>query len=126
MRSIQTNTMILSVPGNRGASLFSEKAHFLTTCKAGGGILPVGRARVLFTKCLSVASPEGQAMPQAGIACAVGSTFCTISKTVVSKMETIRRLPAKTCHRRLCRSYRQLHTAHFFYEKGTKTKAKGR
>ena len=38
---------------------FSRRAHLLTTCKAGGGIPPVGRARALLTNCLSDSSPEG-------------------------------------------------------------------
>ena len=47
-------------PGNRGPfSFLSRRAHLLTTCKAGGGIPPVGRARALFTNCLSDSSPEG-------------------------------------------------------------------
>ena len=59
MRGIQSNTMILCAPGNRGASLLSRRAHLLTTCKAGGGIPPCGQARALFTNCLAVISPEG-------------------------------------------------------------------
>ena len=31
-------------PGNRGASLFPEGAHLLTTCKTGGGIACGNRA----------------------------------------------------------------------------------
>ena len=38
---------------------FSRRAHLLTTCKAGGGIPPVGQARALFTKRLLAAFPEG-------------------------------------------------------------------
>lgn len=59
MGSIQGGTMILGVPGNRGAFLFPRRAHLLTTCKAGGGIPPVGQARALFTKRLLAAFPEG-------------------------------------------------------------------
>ena len=33
MRGIQSNTMILCAPGNRGASLLSRRAHLLTTPK---------------------------------------------------------------------------------------------
>ena len=62
---------------------FSRRAHLITTCKAGGGITPVGQARALFTKRLLAAFPEGgQAMSQANIPCAVGSIFCNISKTM--------------------------------------------
>lgn len=59
MRSIQTNTMIFMSDRLSVAFSFSRRAHLLTTCKAGGGIPPVGRARALFTKCLSAAFPEG-------------------------------------------------------------------
>lgn len=59
MGSIQGGTMILGVPGNRGAFLFPRRAHLLTTCKAGGGIPPVGQTHALFTKRLLAAFPEG-------------------------------------------------------------------
>lgn len=59
MGSIQGSTMIFGVPGNRGTFLFPRRAHLLTTCKAGGGILHSGQARALFTNCLSAISPEG-------------------------------------------------------------------
>ena len=59
MRSIQTNPMIFMSDRLSVAFSFSRRAHLLTTCKAGGGIPPVGRARALFTNCLSDSSPEG-------------------------------------------------------------------
>lgn len=59
MRSIQTNTMIFMSDRLSVAFSFSRRAHLLTTCKAGGSIPPVGRARALFTKRLSAAFPEG-------------------------------------------------------------------
>ena len=59
MRSIQTNPMIFMSDRLSVAFSFSRRAHLLTTCKAGGGIPPVGRARALFTKRLSAAFPEG-------------------------------------------------------------------
>lgn len=59
MRSIQTNPMIFMSDRLSVAFSFSRRAHLLTTCKAGGGILPVGQARALFTKRLSAAFPEG-------------------------------------------------------------------
>ena len=59
MGSIQGSTMILGVPGNRGAFLFPRRVHLLTTCEAGGGIPPSGQARALFTNCLAAISPEG-------------------------------------------------------------------
>ena len=62
MRSIQTNTMIFMSDRLSVAFSFSRRArraHLLTTCKAGGGIPPVGQARALFTKRLLAAFPEG-------------------------------------------------------------------
>ena len=59
MRSIQTNPMIFMSDRLSVAFSFSRRAHLLTTCKAGGGIPPVGRARALLTNCLSDSSPEG-------------------------------------------------------------------
>ena len=47
MRSIQTNPMIFMSDRLSVAFSFSRRAHLLTTCKAGGGIPPVGRARAL-------------------------------------------------------------------------------
>ncbi len=58
MRSIQTNTMIFMSDRLSVAFSFSRRAHLLTTCKAGGGIPPVGQARALLTNCLSDSSPE--------------------------------------------------------------------
>ena len=59
MRSIQTNPMIFMSDRLSVAFSFSRRAHLLTTCKAGGGLLPSGQARALFTNCLSAISPEG-------------------------------------------------------------------
>ena len=62
VRSIQTNTMIFMSDRLSVAFSFSRRArraHLLTTCKAGGGIPPVGQARALFTKRLLAAFPEG-------------------------------------------------------------------
>ena len=51
-----------SVPGIRGAFfILSRRAHLLTTCHAGGGIPPCGRARALFTDCPPDTPPEGTA-----------------------------------------------------------------
>lgn len=47
MRIIQTNPMIFMSDWLSVAFSFSRRAHLLTTCKAGGGIPPVGRARAL-------------------------------------------------------------------------------
>ena len=68
MRSIQTNPMIFMSDRLSVAFSFSRRArraHLLTTCKAGGGIPPVGQARALFTNCLRTVLQRGQAMPQA-------------------------------------------------------------
>ena len=59
MRSIQTNPMIFMSDRLSVAFSFSRRAHLLTTCKAGGGIPPVGQARALLTNCLPDSSPEG-------------------------------------------------------------------
>lgn len=54
---LQDRTKTRGVPSNRGVPfLLSRRAHLLTTCKAGGGIPPVGQARALFTNCLSDSS----------------------------------------------------------------------
>lgn len=67
-------------------------------------------------------------MSQANIPCAVGSIFCTISKTMRWHIATpSRRLPAKTCHRQLLRSYgyRIFGDTHFLFSK-EKQKERGR
>ena len=119
MRSFQTNTMIFMSDQLSAAFSFSRRAHLLTTCKAGGGIPPAGQARALFTNCLRTVLQRGQAMPQADIPCAVGTMFCFNIKTVVSILETTCRLPAKTCHRQLLRSYgyRFFCDTHFLFAK---------
>lgn len=54
---LQDRTKTRGVPSNRGVPfLLSRRAHLPTTCKAGGGIPPVGQARALFTNCLSDSS----------------------------------------------------------------------
>ena len=59
MRSIQTNTLILDALRATGAFLFFPKGALTHHLQAGGGILPVGQARALFTKRLLAAFPEG-------------------------------------------------------------------
>ena len=59
MRSIQTNPMIFMSDRLSVAFSFSRRAYLLTTCKAGGGIPPVGQAHALLTNCLPDSSPEG-------------------------------------------------------------------
>ena len=53
--------------------------------------------------------------------------FCVVFKTVVSVLETTRRLPAKICHRQFYRSYgyRYCNTHFLFTKKKQKTKVKG-
>ena len=79
MRSIQTNPMIFMSDQLSVAFSFSRRAHLLTTCKAGGGIPPVGQARALFTNCLRTVLQRGQAMPQA--ASPVQSALCFASSS---------------------------------------------
>ena len=93
---LQDRTKTMGVPGNRGVPfLLSRRAHLLTTCKQAMVSLPlvglVRSSRTVFPTVLQ----RGQEMPQAGIPCAVGSIFCTISKTMRWHIATpSRRLPA--------------------------------
>ena len=106
MRSIQTNPMIFMSDRLSVAFSFSRRAHLLTTCKAGGGIPPVGRARALFTNCLSDSSPEGAGNVASEHSLCSRLYICSISKTMRWHIATpSRRLPAKTCHRQLLHSY---------------------
>ena len=81
MRSIQTNPMIFMSDRLSVAFSFSRRAHLLTTCKAGGGIPPVGRARALFTNCLSDSSPEGAGNVASEHSLCSRLYICSISKT---------------------------------------------
>lgn len=106
MRSIQTNPMIFMSDRLSVAFSFSRRAHLLTTCKAGGGIPPVGQARALFTKRLSAAFPEGAGNVASEHSLCSRLYICSISKTMRWHIATpSRRLPAKTCHWQLLRSY---------------------
>ena len=111
--------------------LLSRRAHLLTT--------PKGRWYCLRNRALceaDAASAEALwTMPQlcgaAVIVHAVGYMFCFIIKTVVSVLETTRRLPAKICHRQFYRSYgyRFSCDTHFLFcekETKTRTRTKGR
>ena len=100
MRSIQTNPMIFMSDRLSVAFSFSRRAHLLTTCKAGGGIPPVGRARALFTNCLSDSSPEGAGNVASEHSLCSRLYICSISKTMRWHIATpSRRLPAKTLPR---------------------------
>ena len=95
MRSIQTNPMIFMSDRLSVAFSFSRRAHLLTTCKAGGGIPPVGRARALFTNCLSDSSPEGAGNVASEHSLCSRLYICSISKTMRWHIATpSRRLPA--------------------------------
>ena len=120
MRSIQTNPMIFMSDRLSVAFSFSRRVHLLTTCKAGGGIPPVGRARALFTNCLSDSSPEGAGNVASEHSLCSRLYICSISKTMRWHIATpSRRLPAKTCHWQLLRSYgyRILGDTHFLFSK---------
>ena len=100
MRSIQTNPMIFMSDRLSVAFSFSRRAHLLTTCKAGGGIPPVGRARALFTNCLSDSSPEGAGNVASEHSLCSRLYICSISKTMRWYIATpSRRLPASTLPR---------------------------
>lgn len=89
-----------------GRFFFSRRAHLLTTCKAGGGIPPVGQARALFTKRLLAAFPEGAGN--------VASEHSLCSRLYILHYQQNDEVaychpippPAyETCHRQLLRSY---------------------
>ncbi|WP_206671948.1 hypothetical protein [Holdemania massiliensis] len=106
MRSIQTNLMIFMSDRLSVAFSFSRRAHLFTTCKAGGGILPDGRTVRSSRSVRRTLLQRGQAMSQANIACADGSLFCSVSKTMWRHIAApSRRLPAKTCHWQIYLSY---------------------
>ena len=110
----------VGAPGNRSASLFPEGRTYSPPAKQAVVSLPLVRlvrsSRTVFQTVLQ----RGQAMSQANIPCAVGSIFCTISKTMRWHIATpSRRLPAKTCHWQLLRSYgyRIFGDTHFLFSK---------
>lgn len=127
MRSIQTNPMIFMSDRLSVAFSFSRRAHLLTTCKAGGGIPPVGQARALFTKRLLAAFPEGAGNVASEHSLCSRLYICSISKTMRWHIATpSRRLPAKTCHWQLLRSYgyRILGDTHFSFQKRNRKKGR--
>ena len=114
----------VGAPGNRGASLFPEGRTYSPPAKAGGGSPPVGRARALFTKCLSAASPEGgRQCRKRALPVQLAAIFCLNIKTVV----TTSQLPAKTCYRQLCRryGYRCSGDPHFLFAKKKQKRREG-
>ena len=118
MRSIQTNPMIFMSDRLSVAFSFSRRAHLLTTCKAGGGIPPVGQAHALLTNCIPDSSPEGAGNVASEHSLCSRLYICSISKTMRWHIATpSRRLPAKTCHWQLLRSYgyRILADTHFLF-----------
>lgn len=114
----------------RGA--FGQPSVPFLLSRRGGGIACGNRALCE----ADAASAEALwTMPQlcgaAVIVHAVGYMFCFIIKTVVSVLETTRRLPAKICHRQFYRSYgyRFSCDTHFLFcekETKTRTRTKGR
>ena len=109
-----------------GASLpfLSRRAHLLTTCEAGGGIPPAGRAVRSSRSAFQPLLQGGQAMPQADIACAVGRHVLPEHQ---NSCETTSQLPAKTCHRQLCRryGYRFSGDTHFLFAKKKQKRREG-
>ena len=82
-------------PDNRGASLFPEGRTYSPPGKTGGGSPPVGRARALFTKCLSAASPEGgRQCRKRTLPVQLAAMFCLNIKTVVKQPANCLRKPA--------------------------------
>ena len=110
MGSIQGGTMILGVPGNRGAFLFPRRAHLLTTCKTGGGIPPCGQARALFTNCLLAISPEG-----AGNA-AGGHSLCSRLYVLLNQQNDVvaycHPIPPSACENLPLAAFTQLWVSH--------------
>ena len=100
-------------------SFFPIRAHLLTTCIAGGGIPPFGRAVRSSQSIRRMLLQRGQTMPQrisAVIVCAAGrrlSPCLPIRCKPLSSFGTTCHPPAKTCHstrhalrvRQLSRSY---------------------
>ena len=100
MRSIQTNPMIFMSDRLSVAFSFSRRGALTHHPEGAVVSLPLVRlvrsSRTVFQTVLQ----RGQAMSQANIPCAVGSIFCTISKTMRWHIATpSRRLPAKTLPR---------------------------
>ena len=106
-------------------SFFPIRAHLLTTCEAGGGIPPYGRAVRSSRSIRRMLLQRGQTMPQripAVIVCAVGrrlSPCLPLRCKPLSSAGTTCHPPAKTCHstrhalrvRQLCRSYGRCYPA---------------
>lgn len=103
MGSIQDSSMMMERSGKPGRFSFSPKGRtYSPPAKQAVVSLPlvglVRSSRTVFQTVLQ----RGQTMSQANIPCAVGSIFCTISKTMRWHIATpSRRLPASTCHRQL-------------------------
>lgn len=121
MGSIQDSSMMMERSGKPGRFSFSPKGRtYSPPAKQAVVSLPlvglVRSSRTVFQTVLQ----RGQTMSQANIPCAVGSIFCTISKTMRWHIATpSRRLPAKTCHRQLLRNYgyRIFGDTHFLFSK---------
>lgn len=119
MRSIQTNPMIFMSDRLSVAFSFSRRGALTHHLQSRRWYPSRWSGSCALHELSSDSSPEGAGNAASGIACAVGSMFCFIIKTVVSVLETTRRLPAKTCHRQLLRSYgyRFFCDTHFLFAK---------
>ena len=86
--------------------LLSRRAHLFTTCKAGGGILPDGRTVRSSRSVRRTLLQRGQAMPASGHRlCSQLYILLCQQNDVAAYCPSSRRLPAKTCHWKLYRSY---------------------
>ncbi len=106
-------------------SFFPIRAHLLTTCVAGGGIPPIGRAVRSSRSIRRILLQRGQTMPRctpAVIVCAAGRRplpCLPLRCKPLSSAGTTCHPPAKTCHstrhalrvRQLSRSYGRCHPA---------------
>ena len=112
-------------PDNRGASLFPEGRTYSPPVKTGRWQPSRWSSScALHEVPFSRFSRGGQAMPQADIACAVG---CHVLPEHQNSCETTSQLPAKTCHRQLCRryGYRFSGDTHFLFAKKKQKRRKG-
>lgn len=111
-------------PGNRGASLFPEGRTYSPPVKQAVAALPLVRLVRSSRSAFQPLLQRGQAMPQADIACAVG---CHVFPEHQNSCETTSQLPAKTCHRQLCRryGYRFSGDTHFLFAKKKQKRREG-
>ena len=120
--TIRTMTTVMGRSGKPGRlSFFPIRAHLLTTCEAGGGIPPFGRAVRSSQSIRRMLLQRGQTMPQrisAVIVCAAGRRplpCLHLRCKPLSLFRTTCHPPAETCRRQLSRSYGRClpRTVHF-------------